>query len=75
MNTLELNAFAHGITMFIRNKTDNPNEAISMLGFALIMIYDQVADNDKTFETFAEEFKKGMIASRNDRMQGTGTAQ
>ena len=75
MTDLEINSLAEGVFAYLKEKTE-PLDTIAVLGVAAIMVFAAVAKPAYPVETFAEDFKQGLIHSWKSRsQQGSETMQ
>jgi len=76
MNELEIDAISEGLLKYLSTQTENPLDAISILGITLLKIFDRATDGTLTIARFAEDFKQSLLASYTTRSdQGSGMVQ
>jgi hypothetical protein len=76
LTDLEINAIAEGIYMHLTKETESPLDGISILGVALLLIYQHSSDGKISMEKFSTDFANGLLASWKARSeQGSETIQ
>ena len=75
MTDLEIDALAEGVFTYLKENIDSL-DTTAVLGVAAIMVFAAVAKPNYSIETFAEDFKQGLIHSwKTKPQQESGTMQ
>jgi hypothetical protein len=75
MTDLELDSIAEGLFKYLVEQTEQPIDAIAILGITLLKVF-KAGSEDLSIATFASDFSRSLVESFNvASAQGTETRQ